>query len=68
MILSIVFFNHYLNCFSLSLFSFLCHNIQPLHRMREFGSSLKEMDLIDETALSSEQMKAMLAHMYEFFV
>ena len=29
---------------------------EPLHRLREFGSSLKELDLIDEAALSSEQM------------
>jgi len=29
---------------------------EALHRLREFGSSLKELDLIDEAALSSEQM------------
>jgi len=28
-----------------------------MHRLREFGASFKEMDLIDESALGSEQMK-----------
>ena len=32
-----------------------------LHKMREFGASIKEMDLIDETKLSSEQMRVVLA-------
>lgn len=31
-----------------------------LHKMREFGAAIKEMDLIDETKLSSEQMRVML--------
>lgn len=30
---------------------------EPLHRMREFGVSLKEIDLLDETLLPCEQMK-----------
>lgn len=36
---------------------------EPLHRMREFGISLKEMDLIDEAELSSEQMRSVAAAM-----
>jgi hypothetical protein len=36
---------------------------EPLHKMREFGVSLKEMDLIDEKVLSSEQMRAVVAAM-----
>lgn len=32
-------------------------------RLREFGSSLKEMDLIDESRLSSEQMRAVVSYM-----
>ena len=31
-----------------------------LHRLREFGASFKEMDLIDESSLGSEQMSSML--------
>ena len=33
----------------------------PLHKLREFGASIKEMDLLDESALSSEQMRVMCA-------
>eukprot|EP01034_Spumella_vulgaris_P022261 gene22261-28374_t len=29
----------------------------PLQKLREFGATVKEMDLLDESALSSEQMK-----------
>lgn len=29
---------------------------EPLHRLREFGSCLREMDLIDEAQLTGEQM------------
>jgi hypothetical protein len=36
---------------------------QQLHRMREFGAALKEMDLLDEDALSSEQMAVMVSHL-----
>jgi hypothetical protein len=36
---------------------------EPLHRMREFGITLKEMDLIDEAKLSSEQMRTLVAAM-----
>lgn len=32
-----------------------------LHRLREFGASIKEMDLIDESALSSEQMAVIVS-------
>ncbi len=32
---------------------------EPLHRMREFGVSLKEMDLLDEALLTKEQLKKM---------
>jgi hypothetical protein len=32
-----------------------------LHKMREFGAAMKEMDLIDESKLSSEQMRMMCA-------
>ena len=30
---------------------------EPLHRLREFGASMKEMDIIDESTVSSEQMR-----------
>ena len=33
----------------------------PLHKLREFGASIKEFDLLDESALSSEQMRVMCA-------
>lgn len=33
---------------------------EPLQRMREFGTNLKEIDLLDENRLSSEQMKAVI--------
>lgn len=29
---------------------------EPLHKLREFGSCLREMDLVDESLLTSEQM------------
>ena len=32
---------------------------EPLHRLREFGCILKECDLIDESLITSEQMKVM---------
>ena len=32
-----------------------------LHKVREFGAAIKEMDLIDESKLSSEQMRVMIA-------
>ena len=34
---------------------------EPLHRLREFGCPLREMDLIDENKLSGEQMRAVVA-------
>ena len=30
----------------------------PLHRLREFGVTMKEIDMIDESSLSAEQMKS----------
>ena len=56
--------------------SFVPHNLQiyavnpwltygaPLHRLREFGIPIKEMDLIDETKLSLEQARKVCAIMY----
>lgn len=34
---------------------------EPVHRIREFGIRMKEMDLLDETKLSTDQMRAMVA-------
>jgi Mg-chelatase subunit ChlD len=34
---------------------------EPLHRLREWGVSLKELDLIDESKLNTEQMKVVCA-------
>ena len=34
---------------------------EPLHRLREFGITVKEMDLIDEAKLSSTQMRKVLS-------
>ena len=39
------------------------HYGEPLHRLREFGAAIKEMDLIDEAPLSSEQMCAIVVHL-----
>lgn len=36
----------------------------PFHRMREFGVSVKEMDLLDESLLSVEQMKVVTKLIY----
>lgn len=36
---------------------------EPLNRLREWGITLKEFDLLDEAKLSSEQMRAVIAHM-----
>lgn len=36
---------------------------EPLHRLREWGITLKEFDLLDEAKLSSEQMRAIIAYM-----
>jgi hypothetical protein len=35
---------------------------EPLHRLREWGITLKEFDLLDESKLSSEQMRSIIAH------
>lgn len=37
---------------------------EPLHRLREWGITLKEFDLLDEAKLSSEQMRAVIAYLY----
>lgn len=34
---------------------------EQLHRLREFGAAIKEMDLIDESTLSSEQMAVIVS-------
>ncbi len=36
---------------------------EPLHRMREFGASMKELDIIDESTLSSDQMRTVCAYL-----
>lgn len=36
---------------------------QPLHRLREFGVPLKELDLLDERRLGVEDLRALLADM-----
>lgn len=36
---------------------------EPLHRCREFGVSLRDMDLIDEQKLSSEQMRSLVSYL-----
>jgi hypothetical protein len=36
---------------------------EPVHRLREFGCILKELDLIDESLISSEQMRSMCAYL-----
>jgi hypothetical protein len=36
---------------------------EQLHRLREWGIIIKEFDLLDESKLSSEQMRAVIAHM-----
>ncbi len=33
---------------------------EPMHRMREFGVTLKEMDLLDEAKLTSDQILAVV--------
>eukprot|EP01041_Mallomonas_annulata_P004674 gene4675-9266_t len=36
---------------------------EPIHRLREFGVTMKDLDLIDEHALSSDQMRNVLTAM-----
>lgn len=36
---------------------------EPLHRLREFGASMKELDIIDEKTVSMEQMRLLVAYM-----
>mmetsp|Transcript_3720 Transcript_3720/g.6156 ORF Transcript_3720/g.6156 Transcript_3720/m.6156 type:complete len:293 (+) Transcript_3720:431-1309(+) len=37
---------------------------EPLHRLREFGASMKEMDIIDESTVSSEQMRVLCSFLF----
>jgi hypothetical protein len=37
---------------------------EPLHRMREFGVTIKEFDLLDETVLSADQILTLIRIMY----
>ena len=39
------------------------HYGEPMHRLREFGATIKELDLIDEAALSSEQMRVVVSYL-----
>ncbi len=39
------------------------HAGEPLHRLREFGCSVKELDLLDETKLSLDQIRKMCSIM-----
>lgn len=34
---------------------------EPLHRLREFGVAVREMDMLDECTLTSEQMRTVVA-------
>lgn len=36
---------------------------EPVHKLREFGASMKELDIIDESTLSSEQMRVMCSYL-----
>ena len=36
---------------------------EPLHRLREFGSPIREMDLMDEKCLNAEQARAVCCAM-----
>lgn len=36
---------------------------EPIHRLREFGTPLKEIDKLDETKLSMDEMRALCAFM-----
>lgn len=36
---------------------------EPIHRLREFGASMKELDIIDESTMSSEQMRMICAYL-----
>lgn len=36
---------------------------ESIHMMREFGASMKELDIIDESTLSSEQMRIMCSYL-----
>jgi hypothetical protein len=37
---------------------------EPLHRLREFGAVMKEMDIIDESTVSSEQMRVLCSYLF----
>ena len=36
---------------------------EPLHRVREFVASMKELYIVDESTLSSEQMRIICAYL-----
>ena len=36
---------------------------EPIHRLREFGATMKELDLIDESTLATEQMRSLCSTM-----
>lgn len=37
---------------------------EPIHRLREFGASMKELDVIDESTLSSDQMRGICSYLF----
>ena len=41
---------------------------EPLHRLREFGIHMKEMDLIDESLLSVDQIRSVCAYLFDVTV
>lgn len=41
---------------------------EPIHRLREFGASMKELDIIDESTLSADQMRVMCSYLYVSFL
>lgn len=36
---------------------------EPMHRIREFGASMKEFDIVDELPMSSEQMRMICGYL-----
>jgi hypothetical protein len=36
---------------------------EPMHRLREFGIAIKELDLLDESKLSKDQLQTMMSLM-----
>ena len=35
----------------------------PLHRLREFGSSVRDLDVLDEDKLTGDQIKSVCSYM-----